>query len=168
MINIGTVTGRSVGKNRDGGDDVLLLQVEISDPDDIQTVQLMTPSGEDDNPIDGSQVLILDIGTAFKAAITVQDGVTPSMATGEKKIYSVDSAGIIKAFINLLASGNIELNGNNDNAVRFNDLKTAFNELKTAFNAHLHSNPEGGNVGPAVPQSAADIDPAKVNEVLLP
>ena len=170
MIRIGTVTGRAVGKNRDGTEDVMLLQVEISDPDDVQTIQLMTPAGEDDNPITGSQVLILDIGNAFKAAITVDDGVAPFMDPGEKKLYSLDTSGVIKAFINLLASGNIELNGNDDNAVRFEALQTKMTALEAQLIAHVHPGVTSGGANTGVSATLFDIDisAAKVDEVTLP
>ena len=171
MIRIGKVTGRTTGKNRDGGDDVLLLQVEISDPDDVQTVQLMNPAGENSNPPDGSQVLIIDIGAAFKVAVATDDGIAPFGSPGDKQIYSADG-GIIKAFINLLTSGIIELNGNNDFAVRFNALKTEFDKLKADYNLHTHiySPGPGGPIATAmaIPQTTADISSAKVDEVKMP
>ena len=170
MIRIGTVTGRKVGKNRDGTDDVLLLQVEITDPDDIQTVELMQPAGQKDYPIDDSQVVILDIGNAFKAAVAVQDGVTPSGSPGDKELYSLDSAGLIKAFINILASGNIELNGNNDNAVRFQALQDKLTALKAQLEAHFHPGVTvgAGSTSPSATVFDVDISASKVDEVQLP
>lgn len=163
MIRIGKVTGRSTGKNRDGTDNVLLLQVEISDPDDVQTVQLMNPAGENSNPPDGSQVLIIDIGSAFKVAVATDDGIEPFGSPGDKQIYSVDG-GLIKAFINLLTSGNIELNGNNDFAVRFNALNTQLQTLVTAINAVLATKADASGTAGAL---SLDLSSAKVDEVLL-
>jgi len=163
-VRIGKVTGRAIGKNRDGSDDVLLLQVEISDPDDVQTVQLMNPSGENSNPPDDSQVLIIDIGSAFKVAVAADDGIAPFGDPGDKQIYSVDG-GIIKAFINLLTSGNIELNGNADNAVRFNALDTQMQTLIIAINALFATKADGSGTAGSL---SLDLSSAKVDEVLLP
>lgn len=163
MIRIGTVRGRQAGKNRDGTDDVLLLQVEISDPDDVQTVQLMNPAGENSNPPDGSQVLIIDIGSAFKVAVATDDGIEPFGSPGDKQIYSSDGA-IIKAFINLLTSGIIELNGANDFAVRFNALDTQLQGLITDINAALATKDDGSGTAGTL---ALDISSAKVDEVKI-
>lgn len=159
-IRIGTVTGREVKKNRDGSNDRLMLQVEITDSDDIQTVELRNTSGEDNNPVNGLQVLILDVGSAFKLAIATDDGITPSMLPGEKKIYSID-AGTISAFINFFLGGIIEINGNADFAVRFNALNTALQTMLTSLNADIVSAGGSGN-------TTLDLSAAKVNDVKLP
>ena len=178
MIRTGIVTGREFKKNRDGENDRLMLQVQITDADDIHSVEYMSPPGEDSNPPDGAKVLIIDAGRAYKIAIAADDNIQPSMEEGEKKLYSI-SDGAIVAFINFLQSGIVEINGNNDFAVRYNELETGFNELKsdfnsfvtTAYNIHSHPTAPTGPVSPPSSpgsSSAADISAAKVNEVKLP
>jgi len=171
---IGIIKSREIKKNKDGEQEKILLQVEISDPDDIQTVELMTTSGDDSNPPDESRVFIVDVGGAYKIAIAVDDLITPSMSPGEKNLYSSEN-GTIKAFINLLKTGILELNGNTDYAVRYSKLNTAFNQLRNDFNlflTHVHSGGFGGGAtGPATPPfspSTASIAAAKVEEVKLP
>ena len=176
MIRTGIVTGREFKKNRDSGSDRLLLQVQITDADDVHTVEYMSPPGEDSNPPDGAKVLIIDVGRAYKIAIAADDNISPSMAEGEKKLYSI-SGGAIASFINFLTSGIVEINGNNDFAVRYNELETGFNQLKTDFNnlvttynAHSHATAPTGPVSPpsaAGSSSLADISAAKVKEVKL-
>lgn len=167
MVAIGTITGQQIISNRDGVEDVRLLQVRLSNDSDIQTVQYMPMSGDDSPPQNGDLVVVVAIGPAFQVALGVQDSVVPSMQTGEKKLYSRDSGGIIAAFINFMADGNLELNGKAFTAVRFANLETAFNQLKTDLNSHLHTNPEGGSVGPSTPQSTADISSAESVTVKL-
>lgn len=177
MIRTGTVTGSEVKKNRDGAGNRRLLQVEISDPDDIQTVEMMSAAGEDVNPPVGNRVLIIDVGAAYKIAIAADDGIEPSMDEGEKKIYSIDG-GSISAFINLLNTGILELNGNNDFAVRFNALQAAFDELVTDFNNLVtihdtHKHPTAAIGLPSLPDltgtaSSADVSGAKINEIKVP
>ena len=176
MIRTGIVTGSEFKKNRDGGNARLLLQVQITDADDVQTVEYMSPPGEDSNPPDGSKVLIVDVGLAYKIAIAADDNIQPSMQEGEKKLYSI-SDGSIAAFINFLQGGTIEINGNNDFAVRFSELETGFNQMKTdfnnfinIFNTHTQVVSGGSAQAPAIPgvQTSADISGAKVNEVKLP
>ena len=177
MIRTGIVAGREFKKNRDGENDRLLLQVQVTDADDVHTVEYMSSSGEDSNPPDGAKVLIIDAGRAYKIAIAADDNIQPSMAAGEKKIYSVSDGGIA-AFINFLKGGIIEINGNDDFAVRFNELETGFNQFRTdfnnfltsAYNVHTHPTaPTGPVSAPSLPGSAstADISAAKVEEVKL-
>ncbi len=154
---IGNVTGYRIGKNQDGDKDVLLLQVEISDKEDVQTVELFTQSGEDSNPPEGSRVIIASINENWKAGIAVDDGITPSMLPGEKKFYSI-SSGAISAFMNFLETGVLELNGNADFAVRFNALNTALQTMLTALNADIVT---AGGAG----TTTLDITPARVDEV---
>ena len=179
MIRTGIVTGREFKKNRDGGNVRLLLQVQITDADDLQTVEYMAAPGEDSNPPDGATVLIIDAGRAYKIAIAADDNIEPSMLEGEKKLSSI-SAGAIAAFINFLQSGIVEINGNNDFAVRFNELQSAFDEFKDDFNqlvtdytGHKHAGVQSGGSLTAIPdtpgtESSADISAAKVEEVKLP
>lgn len=164
----GIVKGRTVAINKDGTDQKLLLQVAITDDKDIQTVELMTQSGEDTNPPNEARVLITQVGESYLIGICTDDLIVPSMGPGEKKIYSVAS-GSIQAFINFLTTGVLELNGNTDFAVAFNNLKTEFEELQSAYNAHTHTvdgNP--GTTGTTNTISTADIDNAKVDTVKLP
>jgi phage gp45-like len=165
----GIVTGREVKKNKDGRVEKLLLQVQITEPDDIQTVEFMNQAGSDINPPDGARVLITQNGDSYKIAICSDDNIVPSMNAGEQKIYSTN-AGSIAAFINLLSTGNIELNGNANTAVAFAALATAFNQLKSDFNSHIHTGVTTGGGTSGTPQTptAADIAPAEVTEVKLP
>ena len=101
----------------------------------------------------------------YKIEIAQRDKIESTMDAGENKIYS-QSGDAIKAFINWLNTGILELNGNNDFAVRFNALKTGFDLLVTNFNAHVHTETGGTTSAPTVP-STADIDASKVNEVKI-
>jgi phage gp45-like len=169
MVRIGTVTGREVTTNRDGTAERLMLQVRISSRDDIQTVEYVSLPGQDENPVDGSRVYIIEVGASYKIAIGADDGVTPAMDTGEKRLYSQDNAGTIQAFIKLLKSGIIEVNGNADFAVRFSKLEDMVNDLNAKYDVHVHPDPLSGNTGP--PTNAPlglDVSAAKVEEVKLP
>ena len=167
-VMAGEVTGSVVANNRDGDVAKLLLQVRISDTDDIQTVEFKSQAGDDTHPPIGSKVYILSIGESWKIAIASDDDIVPSMAVGEKKIYSTES-GTIKAFINLLSTGVIELNGNADFAVRFTALETAFNQFKSDYNSHTHVSVTSlASPTPPLPQTTADMSGAKVDEVTLP
>lgn len=159
----GTVTGFYIGKNRNGNKNVVMLQVKLRDLIDIQSIELMTPPGDDSIPPEGAKVTILTVSDNYKIAIAQSDDIAQEMDEGEKKIYS-QAAGIQKAFIKLLKDGIIEINGNNDFMARFNELKSGFDQLKSDYNLHKH--PETGSTT-GVPDiiSTASIDAAKVDEV---
>lgn len=168
MIATGKITGFEIKENQDNPVSKLMLQVEVTDPDDIQSIQAMSRSGEDSNPPNGSTVTILNVSDSFKLIVASDDGIVPSMGQGEKKLYSV-SGGAIAAFMNFLTTGVIEINGNADNAVRFSNLETAFNQLKADYNLHVHALAGGvGVASPPSPTTTADMSSAKVDEVKLP
>ena len=164
MVRTGRVRGRELIENRDGSHKVLMLQVEITNARDMQTVQYVSLTGDDSNPPDDSIVYMLDLGPAFKIAFAADDLIEPSMGPGEKKIYSSD-AGAVQAFINLLTTGIIELNGNADFVVRFTALEAQMQILVTAINAAFATKLNGsGSAGGLV----LDLSTAKVDEVKVP
>jgi len=182
-MQLGKVVGREIVENKDGTDKVMLLQVEITDPDDVQNVELFRQSGEDYNPRDDARVMIVDLGEALKIAIACDDGIEPSVDPGERELYSIDSTGAKSAYCRFNDDGTVTLNGEGDNAVRFapledaiNELKTKLNDLITAYNAHTHlvAGALGGGPGltsdaplaPATP-SAPDTAPIKIDEVIV-
>lgn len=111
MVTLGIVTGSEKKKNRDGSIAAVLLQVQMSAVEDVQTVQYMPSSGEDSPPQEGDKVVVLELGTAFKLAVGVQDAIAPAINPGERKVYSRSDAGAIAAFMLLANSGDIEFGG---------------------------------------------------------
>lgn len=115
IIRTGRVTGRQTAKNRDGADSVRLLQVVVTDRDDVQTVQLVSQTGEESNPPDGSAVVLVPAGPALKLAVAMLDRVPPDLAVGGKRIYSTaDDGTTVKAEVRLDPDGKITIH--NDNA----------------------------------------------------
>lgn len=187
MIQIGTITGRTITPNKDGDIDRVMLQVEMSSPDDIQTVELISLPGQDENPINGSRVYIMEVGTSYKVGIAVNGGVVPSIETGEKSLYATNDAGALQCFIDLLKTGEIdivgvaasiillnsgiiELNGSADFAVRFNALQSKLTALEAQLLAHVHPGVTAGGASTGISVTVFDIDitTAKVAEVKLP
>lgn len=107
----GKVTGREIKKNKDGLKKVILLQVEVTSSEDIQSVELMNQTGEDNNPPNDSRLTIIDIGQAFKIAIASDDNIDPITDPGEKRIYSTDEDNlIVKSSILMKNDGTIIAN----------------------------------------------------------
>lgn len=160
MTRIGTVTGRTVTRNRDSATDRLMLQVQLTNADDIQTVEYVPMPGTDANPINGTRVYIFEVSASYKIAIGAVPTVTPSSDTGENFLLSTDDSGVVQALIKLLKTGIIEINGNADFAIRFNALDTALQSMLTALNADIAVAGGAGN-------TTLDISAAKVDEVKL-
>lgn len=89
---VGIVTGRVTAPNRNSDLSVRLLQVQLTDLMDVQTVQLVEQSGEESSPPLGSLVTVVNGGQAFKLAVGVDDGIEPIMDPGGKRLYSIDPA----------------------------------------------------------------------------
>jgi hypothetical protein len=107
-LSSGRVVGRAITKNKDGTKKVLLMQVEITDPDDIQSVELMNHTGEESNPVVNSRSVILKIGDAWKIAVATDDLIEPITDPGEKRLYSTDENGsAVVAQIHLKNDGEI-------------------------------------------------------------
>ena len=107
----GTVTGRKIEDNRDKDRPTRMLQLEVTAPQDVQTVEHLTQCGEDTGPTDGAQAVIIGVGQAWKVAIVTDDKVEPSAAPGEKRLYSTNAAGdTVKASIWLRDDGRVHVN----------------------------------------------------------
>jgi len=111
-------------------------------------------------------------GTAGRVIIATQNyNLEVEVTAGATKIYSTTADGkTLKSLIELDVDGNINLNGDGDFAVAFNDLKSGFDTLKSDFNAflvHVHGASGTPPVPPAIP-STASIDASKVQSVRLP
>jgi hypothetical protein len=183
-MKTGVIVGIEKGENRDGENKRLLLSVEISDPDDVQIVELILPFGLDVYPPVGSKVFLDKAGESYKICMAVDDGIGPNTEEGESIVYSVSEGAIVArtyyknngdieiesvggGFVNIRKDGSVEVNGDSDFMVRFSALQTAFNQLKSDFDTHIHSGVVTGGSNTSVPTatSSADIDPAKIDNV---
>lgn len=117
---IGTITGQSVEKNRDGENNVRMLQVTIYTDDNAESVQLARPLGEDSNPVNGSRIITIPIGNAYKIGIMLDDGIEPSVDQGEKEFYSIVN-GAKGATLKLDKNGKHIFNNGANDAARKND-----------------------------------------------
>lgn len=162
-LQTGIVKGRKTAPNRDGGRNVLLLQVELTAKNDVQTVELLQGAGDQSNPPNGSKVLVISNGAAYKIAIAIDDLIALSIEVGERAIRAVLNGGV-KSSILCKVDGNLVLNEGTDFAVQFTAMKAAFDQLKSDYDLHTH--PSIGSP-PATP-STADMSGAKVDKVRLP
>jgi hypothetical protein len=193
MADVGEITGREIGPNRDADHDSMLIQSVETDDDDVQTVQLGLPPGMDANPVDGGDIFSVEIGKNWKVSFCVDDKSAPdsSLGQGEIEIYSL-SGGQRKAKIRLGVDESVKVEGASfkllsdvDNAVRFSELQSAFdtlrddfNTLVSKFNAHTHVTsglagavPVAGTAAPTPTPgtpSSASVSLAKIDEITVP
>jgi len=193
---IGIVKDIKIEPNLSGDHDVSMLTIQVTEEDDTQTMQQVLFCGDQSGIVKESTAFIMEISEAFKVAIGFDDGIKPEVDEGERKVYS-QAAGAIKAFLHLKNSGaidlhgddlidilsgagkDINLNGDDDNAVRYSKYESQFNSLKDTVNdfitnhiAHTHIGNMGADTSPPsgmppVP-STEDPTPAKVDNVRLP
>jgi len=167
---IGVVVGSERKKNKDGKNAVLMLKVQITDPNDIQEVQAFPGFGVDTNPPNGTKVNLTKSGQAYKIGTSFNLEKLPGeTGPGEYRIYSTDESGTLKAEIFLKSDGSIQINKGTDFAVAFNNLKSGFDQLKQDHNnflLHVHGSSGTPPIPPAIP-STASIDASKVAEVNL-
>lgn len=166
-IQMGTITGYEKSGTLLGLENIQIVQTIIEDDIDATPAILVNPSGDESAPQEGDRVTILKIGN-FSLAIGGLDSVIPEADQGEKKLYSKDSSGEIAAFIFLLSSGQMQLNGSGDFAVRFSALETMVSTLNTKFDAHIHPDPSSGSTGPPTVPLSLDISGAKIESIEVP
>jgi len=194
-VFMGKIVGTEKAVNTEGDNDVLLVTVEVTDADDLQTVENFFHGGIDYNPSNDATALVDGVGESYKTVVGFDDGIEPEAARGEIEMYSTVEDGSSKsARVKCDNQGNVELNGDSDNAVRFSELKEAFDQLQSEhddlveivnginavlrsfFNAYVPGGPTLLGTPPAPvaftvsdgSPSTADIDPSKINEVKVP
>jgi len=170
MIVLGTIKGTEIRKNRDSKAPVRMLSAEISSPKDVQSVELVIPSGEDFSPEDDDIVIVLKISEAYKIGISSDDGIEPdeTLDRGEKEIYA-KSQGSRKAKIRLKLNDEIVMNDGADYAVLFDVLKAEIDKLKIYINTHVHKDvtPGAGSSGVPLVLSDLDISLAKAEKIRI-
>ena len=96
---------------------------------------------------------------------------------GETRIYATNADGALKFYAWFKDDGTLELGGDSNFAVKFNELKSAFNSLQkshndllTEYKTHVHPGVQSGASSTSVTTSiqnpnSADIDTAKNSEI---
>ena len=145
-----------------------------------ETAQVHGQIGIISNPAKSVKQVRLRIGSLDILISALNYKVPLPTNPGDSKTYSTDSDGNEAATIKHLADGTIEINGNSDFAVAFNDLKAGFDALKSDYNTflttiyNLHTHVSVTSLGtPTVPvptgsSSSASIDASKISTVKVP
>jgi hypothetical protein len=111
-----------------------LIKVLGFGKNDIQKPIQASPFGDDSNPIKGMVAIYGDTNDLGEKVIIGYLNKDQLAEPGEKRLYSVNSNGTVQAYAWLKANGDIHLNGDTDNAVRWAALNTQLQNQVTALN----------------------------------
>lgn len=117
------------------GEDYREIKTVYVDKDSRESIQA-TPYGFDSRPLNGVDAVESYIESDDVILGYVQK-LVEGLEAGESVMFSKDSSGELSATITCRGDETIEFLGDEDNLVRFSDLKTEFNQLKSDFNAHI-------------------------------
>lgn len=145
-VSIGTVVGREIIENRDSENESRMLSVELSEANDVQSIEHINQNGEQTNPLDDTTVLVLELNPSWKLAIAINDlvDIDENLDPGEKKIYAVDSSNNIVSSIYLRNTGIVEIGGGDQFVALANKVKTALDFINNVFSSWTPVANDGG------------------------
>lgn len=124
---------------------------------DVQTSKQISPYGIDSNPIKDMVAIQGETSIKGENVIVGYIGKEHITEAGEIRLYSTDSDGVLKSTVYLRDDETLELMGDSNFAVKYNELKTAFDLLKVSVDANSAIN--------SLPPSAANISAAKNDKI---
>jgi hypothetical protein len=148
---------------------------------DVQESTQISPFGLDSRPVKDTIGVRSDTSERG-ASIVLGYVLTNSIAKeGEFRTYATDSNGNEVAYTYMTNAGDLELNGKDDNAVRFSELKKVVDEiqgdigtLKQAFTTWVPAPTDGGAALKAATATwfgtplLENIDASKIDKVKVP
>jgi hypothetical protein len=144
---------------------------------DVQTAFDISSFGIDGNPTKDLIAVYADTNENGKPVIIGYINKNKKAGIGELRFFSTDENGEEKFYVWLKNNGVIEIGGNTNYAVKFNELKVEFNKLKashndllTEYKTHTHT---GVTVGSGVTGTTvstqspndSDIENAKQDKI---
>ena len=148
---------------------------------DVQESFEVSPWGVDSNPLPETVSVRAQTSTMGETVVFGYVFGNKIAEPGETRFFSTDGNGNEVAYVYMRKSGDLELNGTGDNAVRFSELKKVVDEiqsdigtLKQVFTTWVPVPMDGGAALKAAVTSWSstplieNIDGAKVDTVLLP
>lgn len=124
---------------------------------DVQTNYSIAPYGDDSNPIAGMIALYSKTSSKKDTVIIGYINKNQLAQVGEKRLFSTDKDGNEKFFVWLKNDGTMQIGGDSNYAVKFNELKAEFNKLQNDFNNHLTEYDSHTHAGVTVGSGATSI-----------
>lgn len=131
MNNIVKVISTSVKKSR------LYIKFFRKGKSDVQEVPQVAPFGIDSNPIKDSIALYSKTLQNGEAVVIGYIPIKSLADVGELRLFSTNADGFEQTYTLFKNDGNIELNGNTKNLVRFQDLETGLNSYSSNVGVEL-------------------------------
>jgi len=150
MVDYGTIVSVKVDSFLGSVDQYVIVDVQLTDDQDTVSCLWLPGAGRQQYPWKGDLVSLVFANQNWGIAVAASDHIAVDVAQGEQKLYSYDESRAIKAFINLLADGTLEFNGNSGNLVRWSELQTVFDNFWAAVDAAI-----GAGLGATLPTTAA-------------
>lgn len=145
---------------------------------DVQTAIEISPAGTDSVPLKDLVAVYAPTNQNGKAVIIGYLVKNKKAAPGEYRTFALDENGDEVFYTWMKKNGTIEIGGDGNYAVKFNELKDEFNALKSdynnlvsTFNAHTHiltlSSGTGTAAPPATPgqTNTSNIDNVKNDKI---
>lgn len=146
---------------------------------DVQTPTQAAPYGIDSNPVKDMIAVYCATGVKGKTVVLGYLNKDQVAAIGEIRLKSTDENGAEQMYLWLKNDGTMELGGDADFMVRFNELKSGFdqlksdlNDLKTKWNTFAAAYVPGSPAVTGTPATAstsalstASIDASKIEEI---
>lgn len=104
---------------------------------DVQTSLTVAPYGDDSVPVKDMIAVYSETSTKGNTVIIGYINKNQLAAVGERRLFSTDENGEQKAYVWLKNSGNLELNGKDYHAVRYEKLNSALQGQVDLINAQL-------------------------------
>jgi len=150
MMKLGRIISSEITENRDGEKKVLLLQAEITGPEDIKTVEYIQAAFVDARPPAGVSIFIDDLGAAWMVAPAADDGIEPESPEGQIEFYAINPATLARVAstrTKLKTSGTVEIGVSSLDFValaqkvldELEDIKTDLDGFKSTFDLHVHT-----------------------------
>lgn len=102
-----------------------------------KTAKQTAPFGIDSNPLDNYTAIYSETLNAGESVILGYINKNYITEKGEIRLYSLNDSGVVQAYAHLRKNGDLELNGSEFSAVRFENLKVAIDAQNVLINAEL-------------------------------
>jgi len=122
MVDYGTVTSVKIDNFLGSKDQYIVVEVQLTDDQDMVSCLWLPGAGRQQYPWKGDLVSLVFANQNWGIAVAASDHIAVDIGQGEQKIYSYDESRTIRAFINLLADGVLEFNGNSKSLVTYAEL----------------------------------------------
>ena len=128
---------------------------------DVRTSFQATPFGIDSKP--PKNMIAVYSSTEERGKSVVVGYINKNLVadTGEVRLFSVNSSGVLQTYIWLKANGQILIGGDSKHFVEYEALKAKWDAHIAEYNLHTHP----GNGTPTTQQSTSNIDDVKTDNI---